>query len=510
MLNTTTALACKFSFVKSLSLFTSLESELTTAFDENRSLFEIPSIRAFECQKMALQRQFLMIGLGPEVNEFDDQVQSYSFSDEFYPSMCTIKNSPFPVLTFEEKLKLFKEKKQYFKSCIEFYVEDEGKIPMRLPADNPGCTVTKITSHKASFTGGFCFFQPNVTSSYLIKMRIRPECQSRSGMKDLGLTPMDIKGILNFYSAGDTSGQASNLSAIESTPLRLITNSDENVLSSSESYGQINPQFPDQYVAPEVHMGQASIEDIGGRRVRFTTPVLVDNRCGQKCADGLCYSPCKYAQPVVFEVRLKEIDHKRGKEHFLTSWYDGGVAQPDYQGFIRGVGFEIPSNYIEANKNYKLELHFYDPKFDFERFKNRIIRKFGRIQQQLPSMGRSTMPAIPEINDIMEIARFPEIREILGIDFENGMGNLKNEIALLRSYLGYKLWPPYYNEACTKDLSECKSISSSENRIEMSFKTGEVDNQKYKLSDIKIKKIGPFGKTEVFNEAPYLKCGYDI
>ncbi len=498
------AFACEFDTPRALNLYTSLDRKGSYAFDLNKTLNDIPTLSAFNCKKLALRSKYIMIGLGPELNELNDEVRTYSFNDDIKPSNCSVENSPIKMIPFTEKLKDFKEKKKYYNKCVQIYIDDEGTLPLRITEEQPGCKVRKISTHKAVIEGGYCFIKPNVTSSYLFKLKIKSECQTREGLKKLRIQPSDIKGILNFYAAGDETGMSTGLQAIETTPLRLITSSDDKVLPSSESYGGRHPEFPVQWVNPNPHLGQVKIEDIGGERFRINTPMLVDNRCGKKCENGVCYSPCAYAQPVVYEALLYEVGKK--KNNILTSWYDGGIAGPQYQGFIQGVGFEIPTSYLSESETYMLELSFNDPKYDFDRFKNRILRKFGAIQQHLPQLGRSGIATIPEINEILNISTIPDIREIYGLNFSSGLSGLKSAYDLLRSYLDYKIWPPYYDENCDVNLGTCLSAGSDETKIELTFKLLGLSSGNVRVEVLKVERKAKLMKNYTGTKLPYIKC----
>lgn len=496
--------SCEFSNPKILNIFTSLELENSFAFDVNKTLKEIPIMRAFNCKKLALRNQFIMIGFGPELNELSDEISSYSFNDDIKPTSCSIENSPIEILPFEEKLKDFKQKKNYYNKCVQIYIEDEGTLPLKITEKQEGCKVQKISKNKAVIEGGYCFVKPNVTSSFLFKFRIKSECQTREGLKALNIDPSDLKGTLNFYAAGDETGMSSSLQALDSSATRLITSSDNNVLPSTESYGGRHPEFPSQWVNPNPYLGQIRIESIGPRKYRINTPLLVDNRCEEKCESGTCYSPCNYAQPAAYEALLYQVGE--AKDNILTSWYDGGVVAPNYQGFIQGIGFEIPKSYLSEKETYKLELNFNDPKYDFDRFKNQIIRKFGLLQQQLPEIGSGSITAIPEIGDISNLASIPGINEIYGLNFSSGLSSFEAAYELLHSYLDYKIWPPYYDENCNNGLTECLGSGSDQTKIELFFKLSDLQSDNVKIEVIKVQRKAKLMKDYTGTKLPYLKC----
>jgi hypothetical protein len=223
-------------------------------------------------------------------------------------------------------------------------------------------------------------------------------------------------------------------------------------------------------------------------------------------------SPCDYAQPVVSEITLYDITKKK-KGEYLTPWHDGGVAWPGYQGFINGFGFDISNEYLEVGNNYKLVYRFRDPKFDFERFKNRIKRKFGYIEQQIPNLSRSSINPIPHINEILGIRNMPEIREIIGIDFANGSFNgLASSARLLKEYLGYKVWPPYFESVCNPSLSTCEELKDELIDIVVHFKLGAKDEGgNFTITDTKFdRKSYILKNVSNIRDLPELKCGYDL
>jgi hypothetical protein len=152
---TLNAFACEFDTPRAMNIYTSLDREGSFAFDINRTLNDIPILRAFNCKKLALKSKYIMIGLGPELNELNDEVRTYSFNDDIKSSSCTVENSPYKILSFEEKLKDFKQKKKYYNECVEIYIDDEGMLPLKITEEQPGCFVRKISTHKAVIDGGY-------------------------------------------------------------------------------------------------------------------------------------------------------------------------------------------------------------------------------------------------------------------------------------------------------------------------------------------------------------------
>lgn len=492
-----------------LAIATSLKNQRSFFFDEKQAQYDKSVVRAYNCTQLALHGQYLMFANGPEIIEFDDNIKSFSFTDNIRESKkCSIDNAPTQLMTFAEKEKIFKLKKNYFNNCVETFIEDEGNMPLNIKTEQPGCTVTKLSTHRAVVTGGFCFVKPNFTSTFLIKTRIKKICESEAGLKSLGLQPLDLKGNINYYSAGDDTGKSIQLTALNSIPVRIMTNSDEKFMPSSDDFGLDFPSFPKNWVDVNPYIATPDLKDKGDY-LHIKPKFFVDNRCAQKCVDGLCMGECDYATPVVANFGLKAFNVKRNKFEYLTSWVDGGVAQPRFQGIVNGVGFDIPKHYVNETDSYRLEITFDDPKFDFEKFKNNIVRKFGRMEQQLPRLGRSDISKIPDINDIREQALLPLIRDINGLNFDQELNGIQSAIDTLRQYLNYKIWPPYYDGLCSADKSNCQGVQEKYIDITLDFKL-RIENRKYVMTDINVVKKSIFNNSVYKNnKLPTFSCSYE-
>lgn len=422
-----------------------------------------------------------MVAFGPEVIEWEDLFRGVNFNGEFAESRCHIQNNPFKeVMTHERKLNEFKDKWSFIRSCVEVHIEDEGPQPLNAPATQVGCKLTRFGKQKAMFNGGFCYFKPNYGSSYLVQFNIKKECLSQSGMNSLGINSYDITSALNFYISGDASGVSTNLKALSNTPVRISVNPSKELMTPSDDFGILYPTFPDEWAIPDVHFGDLKVTKLFEGRGKIEYSFLADNNCAKKCSGSFCQSRCDYAQPVVAEMSLyKELSS--GKKEFLTSWYEGGVAPAHFQGFIRGIGFEVGSDLLEEGSIYTLEVNFQDPKFDFERFKKRLQNRLNTIDQQLGRISRSNIPQVQEIPYINTGREFPEFTGIPNLVFGRSLDTVSQAVNRLRSYFSFKLWPPYYARACGE--LGCQGIDDKLFSLKTKFKLGTVnqEDQSYKI-----------------------------
>lgn len=463
LLLTLRSFACEVSLPDQFSLSSSTKEETFFSYSVSRTNSEIPYLRAFNCSKLAMSNKFLMIAFGPQNLEFSDRVGIFDFSNDYRNSGCFIKNSPFKRSnSFEERKNYLNDKWNYIKSCYQISVEDEGPQPLNMPRIQPGCQYTRTGSQKMSFNGGYCFVKPGFASSYLIKFNMKESCKKSDSIRNMNIKISDLEAMLNIYSSGDATGTSIDLTAISSFPVRLTNSPDENILMPSDDFGIMTPQFPAQYAIPDIHAGRPEAKVVGANRIQLGVPFWVDNSCERKCSGDSCQSICDYAQPIVGNIEYYEL-HSDKKPEFLTSWYSGGVAQPKFQGEISGVNFEIPSELIKVGKTYRFKIGFNDPKYDFERFKNRIKSKLAELDQSIGNLGKTGINDVPEIARVNQIAQLPYINGIHGINFaQNMMNNVESAVASLRNYLSFKLWPPYYENICSPDnTSQCHGIKDN-------------------------------------------------
>lgn len=515
ILTSTFAFACEISLPNQFSLSTSTTEKQVSAYSINGVLQEMPNFRAFNCQKLAMGSKHLMIAFGPQNLEFSDRVGIFNFSQEYRDSGCFIENSPFKTnQSFSDRFSYLKEKWKYIKSCYQVELEEEGPMALNMPEVQPGCTYERIGKQKMRFNGGFCYVKPNVGSSYLVNLRVKEECKSNEGLAKLGITISDVEGMLNFYSSGDASGESIDLTAISTFPIRLTVNPNDKLVRASEDFGVLTPQFPSNYSIPEIHLGTPEGKDVGSGRIQIRLPYWVENTCSKKCdaQTGQCQSACDYAQPMVGNVEYFELEAGK-KPAFLTSWYEGGVSQPNYQGEIFGTGFEIPKSLMEVGKTYRYSVSFNDPKFDFEKFKNRVAGRLTRFEQRIGEIGRSQIRPLPETPIIGEFAQIPFIETIQGVNFlQDSMTSIDRAVQSLRAYLSFKLWPPYYDSICSVDGKNCQGIRDDYLTLTMDFKVSAFNEEerRYTYEILKVSKTSTLGQSYVKDAPamPFIKCPF--
>lgn len=500
--------SCDVERIESLNYSIDLEKEQYVSYRVDRINHKIPYFRATNCSKAAMERKFLMIAFGPEVKNFYDTVKGLNFNKDFGNRICEMTNLPFSIKNHSFRKEQFQNNWHFISSCTEIHVEDEGPQPLRLPKDQPGCKVTKDSNHKMSFNGGFCFVQPNFGSSYLIQLKIKEECLNSSFHKLIQNKVFDLYAGINLYLAGDASGRSSSLRSLSNLPVRISVNPMTEIMPTSEDFGLLYPRWPEQW--PTLDIGHAGLKltDTGGDRFLVETPIAVNNICQESCKNGFCQSPCQYSQPIVAENSLFAV-HPNDEPELITTWYDGGIASGNFQGIINGIGFEVPEMYFEEGKDYYIESRFLDPKLDFELFKKRVRNRLNRIEQQLGRISSNAIPRVQEIPSILESRLMPGITAIPDVIFNQPLNSVDRAVEELRSYLSFKLWPPYYSKGCY--LGNCSDFSNHFLNLKIHFKF--LKRHQYEKADIKILSIerksqiiNPYKNTKFIS--PKLECAF--
>jgi len=442
-------IACEISPKDDLSFATSIKETSFFSYGLNGNKNTSTFFSAFNCSKISDSNKYLMISFGPQNQELTDRIKAYDIANRYRDSGCLIQNSPFEkTQSFNDRKKYLEKKWHLIKSCMNIIVSDEGEETLNYPEKQPGCNYKVLSKNKISFNGGFCFFRPAQLSQYKIEFQMNENCLESEGLKKLNINVFDFQSVLNFYAAKDPTGDSIDLTSLSSIPLRFTISPNENILPVSDIATSGEPEFPANYFLPETHLGLPEAEVSKHGFVKLRVPLWVDNKCEEKCFDGFCQGVCDYTQPLAGSINLFDISEEKNNE-LDTSWFQGGIVLPRYQGEISGRKFEISDQFFKVGKTYKVLMNFNDPKFDFEDFKKEYQRKIQRNQESLGPISSSSIPTIPSIRTVETTASVPEMVRIEGINFKTKLNDSFQD--LLKSFSGFfqnSFWPPFYKKVC--------------------------------------------------------------
>lgn len=498
--------ACEFAFPENYSLAISPAENAFFSYTGNRSTEDIPVLRVFNCRSLAIANKHLMIGWGPQNDFFSDRQTTYDFSNQYEDRGCSIAGSRFKdVHSTARRKQELQDKWDSLKSCYEISVTEETNMPLNMPAKQPGCEVKRDGLYNMSFNGGYCFVKPGLLSSYIVRFKVKEHCKHFENLAQIGLSYSDLSTTLNFYSSGDATGRSQDLTALISRPVRLTVAPNPKLVSPSDDFGILVPQFPGNYALPDIHAGTPVIQR-NGDKTRVQLPLWVDNNCQKKCQGKLCQSVCDYAQPLAGNFELYE--KNENEFEFLTSWYDGGTVQPHFQGEIAGLGDDINSDLLQTNKTYRMKVTFDDPKFDFDRLKGQLKTKIERMQQTIPRIQGSWINDLPQITGIQGTQSLPIFSGITSLNFTiSNSSHLERANQELRRFLDFKVWPPYFDKICTD--KNCKAVDNNYLELMVDFTledSFENNLQKVKVLQVSRKSLFLENYQETHPPMPHVSC----
>ncbi len=409
-----------------------------------------PFFQVTNCGALSNKNNFLMISFGPQNQELSDRIKAYDIANQTRNSGCKISNSPFKnEINYLLRKRYLNEKWKAIKSCYRIVVKDEGDQSLQFPEKQPGCEYAVNSQNEMEFNGGYCFFSPKEKSSYKISFKLKDDCLDYEGMRKLDIKVSDFQAVLNFYSAGDSSGSSLDLIAIKSFPLRFSVSPNRDLFLNSDVFGFFTPQFPANFYLPDTHLGTPEIMRSRNGKVVIRLPLWADNNCPETCRNGYCQALCDYSQPLSGEIALSEISSKGKILDSGLNWFQGGVILPRYQGEISGTTHEVPEEKFQVGKTYHIVMTFNDPKFDFQSFKQENQKKIQQSAMALPSIGSSAIPTIPSIEVIGTPPLIPEIIQIGDINFSTRINSAFDILFdSFEDFFKYKFWPPHFKEIC--------------------------------------------------------------
>lgn len=497
----TPAFACKVKSPVMVNLAATTTDNMYFSYGLKSLLDEIPYAEVTNCIQTAQQKKFLMIAFGPEVVEAEDNYRGTNFNKSFVESSCKIKNNPLEnILNGQSLERKFLKKWKYIENCVEVHVTEMGSKPISVAPDQSGCNAKIVSPKSAVFKGGYCFFKPNFDSSYNVTIRLAKECTTKEFYQTNHVPLTDVSGNISFYTSSQSEGELGALTAIGTHPVRTSTNIVKELLEPSDDFGIVRPTFPVSYPLTDLHMGKVSISEMGPEYLAIKAPIIVDHTCKEIEKSDLVSSACDYAIPVVAEAILK--DHKN---QTLISWFDGGVAQAQWQGIISGEGIQIPRDWMKVGERYSIELHFGEPHYDFNYFKGRIKNKIGQINSRLPVITLSgEIQEISTISDLEEIDDMIEVDPIVGLSLRDPIVGLATSRRRLGGYFSSTMWPPIYKNVCSSVNGKCVEFNKGFAKLTASFRVGE----QWTIEDLTVTRTSELlgNYTKKITEQPEYTC----
>lgn len=466
-----------------------------------------------DCQATVQNEHYIMIALGVENNIFTDKVNAYSIND--YNTISNesnkhcriegkyINKSNVDIAYLNQRLL---DRRKLLNKCSVLKVTDESEEGLEIPEKQNGCIVKKIDKNTAIFEGFFCFIKPHSKSKLSLEYKIKNECLQKGYMEKNKIIPQDLFALLDFYAAGDASGQSPQLNFLKDFKLRMSASAD-GIIKTEKTVLEEDPKYPVQWKVNDIDLGKLSIEKVGSDLVKVKSQIYAKNICEKQCAGKLCSSACNYTQPLAGEYTLSKIN-KKGKKEFISLWYDGGVIPSNWAGIINGLGNKLKSNLLEVGSTYEIEVKLEDQDYYYTMFKNRIGSRLKLMHKTIPEIKRDTgvIQKLQQFNKIIDLDNLPSypVYDYVKFKGNNHIGVMNTVNSINRTFKDF-LWPPYLESYCIGET--CAQNQKHELTLRLKFKiTKEAFN--YEIEYLDYNKITNFNNNKKIKkyEPPFVSC----
>lgn len=445
--------------------------------------------------------QWLTIKTGPQVVGINSQL-GYEIRDTFLDDYSVIKNAPFERSSYEDRLAFFLEERKFTQTCVLVEIEEKGPAPLTQPPKQIGCTVEKINSQKAQFTGPICYFKNTPASSFKISYFFNPKCSDKKFLVENKINPHDVRAVSGLLMSANASGDA-DVEDITERQIRLTLEPSPTLLPLASNFGQDTIKWANE-VAYDVHMGRVTLSeknvyDDRVKKFRFDSQMLdmsflVNNQCKQQvCEDGLCTSLCDRVVPVGASIKVTRKPVGSNRTEFVDQWYSGFVALGRWQGFTPAAIRTYQHKAYKPGMVYRIEsdLSFIDNyyRLGVDGFKSFILE----LPSQFPGIvGRDPLPGLnPFPAFVFRIPPFPNLPGIPGdIDPKyDPMQAFWEQLSANAAFFGQTDWPPYLARYCDQDTGTCQKLynGQAKNSFWMEFEIEKFNDltNKFDLKNVK-------------------------
>lgn len=439
-----------------------------------------------QCEKAGQKRKSLMIGFGPIKYGLMSDDLSLEYTSDIGKEECKIENSTFPVNSEETKKNLLLKHRKFLDICVERRVKHRSRYPLRFKDTQKECNIKRIGKQEAILSGNVCFFNIFPDSEFFFTHKIKQECTSEEFLAKNGLHAMSMSAIATINIVGNQSGETDDFELLDSKVVNFQVDPSKEKMSISDDWGLDIPQHPDVYKVDNLHIGKPVITALGEEDSTINLPFVVDRKCKRVCKNGKCESnSCDFSQPISGEVVLYQLG-KNGKKEYLDSWFTGGIAPSNWQGFINNGTRNLNKISFKKGSRFLIDVMFKDPKFDFQMF-NRDASPLIQLMPGLNSVNfaKAIGSGLPELDPVTGMPDFKEF----GVFGDIGTNNDFNLNGKLPKLSKQSYWPPFYSKICHGKYEENCAKPSNKNfaKFQVYFTSGGTseDTDEYILKDIR-------------------------
>lgn len=523
----------------------SVKAFSTSFIKETGSFYSLKSSRGDDakyvlsgCSKS--KKKYFQISLGVSHDYIDNSTSISALYDNFVPSACSLRPMPFKTeMSRKEEKNAFLEKLNFLNKCFDIYVTSLAGQPLVFPENQKGCNPELIKPSKVKLNGNLCFFDIIKGDGFLVELKYKDACKKRDFYEKNKVSTQDFISHLGFNVVDTADNTGEGIVTVGSSIIRMSIDPEPRAMRVSDDFGRSTPLFPAVWSIPDIHFGKLKLEANGDQK-NLRLPFVADNRCKKTCVDGICSSPCHYSSPLAAEVELYELPNEgdifedddffgdddnggfddnfksvikslKRKPEFIKSFYNGGIAQANWQGQISGKHFQL-GNEIKAGKRYRVKASFRDPKLDY----HFLMKNYKSLLGSIPSLRDAQGGVIEGISGASEdvLSSISAMLGTLGTTHADGTGMspLRRAVLKLQSLFSYHAWPVYVDKVCDSSLLACKRPEKKENLVlTMDFTVGsEREFGEIPLTNIKVARRSPvlsdYSKSIDQDELPAIQC----
>ena len=286
-----------------------------------KSTSDLVSISGFDRQDV---RRFFMLATGPEAAD-----ARYNFGSSFFGELgdnrLRIIDAPYSNLqTQEERAANYKKQSETLWQCVRYVVQDTGPRGILPAPDQKGCKISRLDSETVVASGGLCFFEIGLGSSFRVSYELNQDCVKQEYLERNSVAPTDFFVFSGYYVASDATGTSLNLDAISQSRLHLNIEPWKNTIPLSADFGRDHPRWPAAF-GHDLHVGPLKLFNNSDGKQLLEVPLLANNRCPETCTNGSCASMCNFSAAVGGQSQLARV-LPNGKLQSLDSWFSGGSS----------------------------------------------------------------------------------------------------------------------------------------------------------------------------------------
>ncbi len=414
----------------------------------------------------------IMILMGADYTS-EDSAQSTIYGDKFFKNNVTAKydHSQNPFQDYSRRLIEFSRKANLSKECVALKIS--ANMPLTISTPDPSlCKVeSNITNNEYLIRGFACFI--NIAPL----LSVRAKAQTHSDCSKQQIQQGEILGTIGYFTAGDASGNSSDLTTLGLTRFRMTISAPQTI-PRQMSYDGNAPAWPTRMLM-DMHLANLALH-VTEQGTEILPSVLLDNRCSENILPRWANtSSCQYAAPFGAQIYFSELSNN-GKWHTSDAWYGGGVVSPQWKG-IMPIGQHRSLLKVQPGGRYKVSINANYPDTYYRLSLKQNSQWLIDAQNTNINTNADLLPILSSVKTINDISG-ARTRQIPTVDVptptlrQGSFGDLTRFVDNLNALVGMSsVWPPFLQEVCDVAQSSCQRVGKFIQQADVEFTVESID-----------------------------------